>query len=188
MGQLNESPRGAVLSLREAAAATNVSYSTIKRRQPEFTHAYRDSSGTWRMPISDLLGAGLKLRIGSAEPVSQPSELPMNGAELVKARAEIQELGAKLAAERERRLVAETEARLLAANLDDFRRLALAGPPKAQEPAPVPVAAPAATEPVQAAGAAAVVAESPSEPVRARQSPSEPVRARRGLWARIRGD
>ena len=102
----------------------------------------------------------------------------MNGAELVKARAEIQELGAKLAAERERRLVAETEARLLAANLDDFRRLALAGPPKAQEPAPVPVAAPAATEPVQAAGAAAVVAE----------SPSEPVRARRGLWRGYGGD
>jgi hypothetical protein len=74
VGQLNESPRGAVLSLREAAAATNVSYSTIKRRQPEFTHAYRDSSGTWRVPISDLLGAGLKFSLQGEEETA--SRLP----------------------------------------------------------------------------------------------------------------
>jgi len=146
-----------VLSLREAAAATGVSYSTIKRRQVEFQHAYRDAGGVWRVPVSDLLGAGLHLRAKAPEPVSQAHEQPANGAELTHALARIESLTAELATERTARQraedKAEAEARLVAVyarSLDGYEIAlrAISGPPGPPEPVAAPGPRRAAPEPV----------------------------------------
>ena len=75
MAQTTDLGRGAALTLTEAAETCGVSRSTIKRRLPEFANADQDASGSWRVPVSDLLGAGLKLRprpATQASPVGDP--------------------------------------------------------------------------------------------------------------------
>jgi hypothetical protein len=122
---------GAQLTFSEAAEACGVSRSTIKRRRGEFPHAYQDGAGVWRVPVSDLLGAGLKLRPRPAEPVTLGHDPAVNGAD----QGQIRTLTAELAAERMARQVAETEVRLLTANLEDLRYSlrAISGPPAAPE-------------------------------------------------------
>ena len=121
MTEVNALARGAHLTLTEAAEACGVSHSTIKRKQSEFAHAYKDNTGTWRVPVSDLLGAGLHLRPRPAEPENQGHDLGVIGSDLAHALARIDALNADLATERAARQVAEATARAYAANLEDLR-------------------------------------------------------------------
>jgi hypothetical protein len=105
------------LTLKEAAEACRVSLSTIQRRQGEFANAYQDGTGTWRVPISDLLGAGLKLRPSAPDDVSQGHDPARNGAyparngtDLAQLLVCIEPLTAGLAAERTARQVAQARA------------------------------------------------------------------------------
>ena len=168
MTQASAAARGAHLTLAEAADACGVSHSTIRRKQGQFANAYKDNVGTWRVPISDLLGAGLKLRPRSDPPpsdrVTQDHDLAGDLPELVQARAQIAGLIEDLAVERTARQVAETKVMLLTANLDDLRfsLRAITGPPAAPQPPP-------AAEPVP----------TPPEPRRAAETPSR----RRWPWS-----
>jgi hypothetical protein len=120
MTQTIDLGRGAVLTLTEAAEACGVSRSTIKRRLSDFEHAHQDGSGSWRVPVSDLLGAGLKLRprpvTEASEAVTQGPDPGQNGADLAHALTRIEALSADLAAERMARQVAEARAAAFAAN------------------------------------------------------------------------
>jgi hypothetical protein len=168
--------RGAVLTLSEAAEACGVSRSTIKRRLSEFANAHQDGSGSWRVPVSDLLGAGLKLRprpvTQSSESVTQGHDPAQNGAELAEARARIEALTVDLVAERTARQIAEVRATAYAANLDDLRLSlrAIGGPPRPLEPEQV-----FRSEQVE------------SVPRRAAPEAVEPVPAPRGFRAWLRG-
>jgi hypothetical protein len=154
------------LTLSEAAAACGVSRSTVKRKLAEFGNAYRDGDGVWRVPIADLLGAGLKLRPRPGQTVDQGHDPGVNGAD----QGQIQQLAAELAAERMARQVAETKVMLLTANLEDLRYSlrAISGPPRVQEAPPV-AEAPPQPAPVQA-------------PLPVVEQPPP----RRSWWARIR--
>lgn len=158
MTEVSALARGAHLTLTEAADACGVSHSTIKRKQSEFAHAYKDQTGTWRVPVSDLLGAGLHLRPRPAEPKDQADDLGVIGSDLAHALARIEALNSDLATERAARQVAEATARAYAANLDDLRftMRALTGrpatPSEAPEPPPVEPSPPTHTpEPRRAA-------------------------------------
>lgn len=157
MTQTVDLGRGALLTLTEAADACGVSRSTMKRRLPEFENARQDDSGSWRVPVSDLLGAGLKLRprpeTRANDDVIQGHDLGQNGADLVQARARIDALTAELAAERTARKVAEAELRRADQNLEDFRLSlrVISGPVRAPEAVEVAIPAPVAAEPVQPA-------------------------------------
>jgi len=50
------------LSISEAAKICGVKRRTIRRRHQagEFQHAFRDPDGTWRIPVNDLVAAGLR--------------------------------------------------------------------------------------------------------------------------------
>lgn len=50
-------------SLRESAQRCSVSLSTIRRRHQDgaFPQAFKGPQGEWRIPVSDLIGAGLTL-------------------------------------------------------------------------------------------------------------------------------
>lgn len=189
MTQAVDQARGAALTLSEAAEACGVSRSTIRRRQAEFEHAYQDQTGSWRVPVSDLLGAGLKLRprpvTALTQPVTAPSDRAQNGAE----QARIDALTAELAAERVARQIAEARVTDLRANLEDLRfsLRAISGPPRAPEAVPIATPAPVVSEPE-------VPAPAPSQPVsgprRAVVDPMQPAPAprRRGrIRAWLRG-
>lgn len=70
-------PTGAVFSAREASRACGVSLSTIRRRCRDgtFEQAYREHC-MWRIPVTDLLDAGLLVDIGrEPEPVESVGEV-----------------------------------------------------------------------------------------------------------------
>jgi hypothetical protein len=152
--------RGARLTLQEAAEATGMSHSTIRRHLGDFPHAKKDDVGTWRIPVQDLLGAGFHLR--PKAPVEIRSAMP-HGHELADARARIETLLQDLATERTRAAVAEAKVSVMTDNLEDLRRSlrALTGSPAAIEntsslqqsaastasPAPAPEVSPAPAEP-----------------------------------------
>lgn len=139
--------QGAALTLKQAADACGVSHSTVKRRldRDQFGAAYRDHAGVWRIPVTDLLGAGFHLRGRSVTEDMTEAE-PPDQVDRIAA------LTAELAAERTARVVAEARVVAMAANLDDLRLSlrAITGPPAAPQapetPEPVPTYAP---EPVQ---------------------------------------
>lgn len=65
------------LTLSEAAAACGVSRSTIRRKHETgaFPSAWKDSEGAWRVPVEDLLGAGLRPgRPSPPDALSGPNE------------------------------------------------------------------------------------------------------------------
>ena len=158
------------LTLSEAAEACGVSRSTIKRKLPEFGNAYQGSDGVWKVPIADLLGAGLKLRPRADVRPTQGHDPAVNGASL----DQIQELTSELAAERAARQVAETKVMLLTANLEDLRfsLRAISGPRRAQEPDPD--------------GMQVGIAHRDGDPAQELRRAAEPP-VRRGWWARVRG-
>ena len=64
-------------TISEVVERTGTSRSTIRRYRDaeKFPHAYKDSGGVWRVPLEDLLAAGLKIVDPThAEQVSTPSE------------------------------------------------------------------------------------------------------------------
>jgi hypothetical protein len=132
-----ERPR---LTLSEAARAAGVSKSTLRRRLTEgaFPGARRDPDpdGPWRVPIQDLLAAGLSLN--RAEPNHEPPVEPSPEQEL-RERVRVAEA---VAHERQERIAA------LERSLDDLRtalRALGAGEPVRPAPQPPP-------EPVREAG------------------------------------
>lgn len=64
-------------TLSEAARSCGVSRSTLRRRHEngDFSGAYKDAEGAWRIPIQDLIGVGLNPgRPSPPDAVSAPSE------------------------------------------------------------------------------------------------------------------
>lgn len=63
-------------TLAEAAQNTDVSVSTLRRalRADRIAGAYKDHSGTWRLPIEGLIAAGYPPRSGAAQP--EPETAP----------------------------------------------------------------------------------------------------------------
>jgi hypothetical protein len=67
------------LTLSEAASACGVSRSTIRRKHESgtFPGAWKDAEGAWRVPVEDLLAAGLRPgRPSPPDAASAPDELP----------------------------------------------------------------------------------------------------------------
>lgn len=73
-----------VFTLSEAAALVSISRSTLRRRldNADFPEAYRDAKGVWKIPLTNLLAAGLAPVQGSVhdpstdigQPVHSPSQ------------------------------------------------------------------------------------------------------------------
>lgn len=89
------------LTVQEAAQATQVSRSTIKRRLADqiFPNAYRAQgdhlhpSGSWLIPVTDLLVVGYRLHAPrSSEPPEWADEPPPKPPELARMRAELVQL------------------------------------------------------------------------------------------------
>lgn len=104
-------PERPALTITEAAKAAGVDRRTIRRyldRKPDtaFPNAYREdgkdgpATGAWRIPVTDLLGAGLALNAPRLEPTVDVVEAPP-------ARDELLELRGQLEDERARRQLAE---------------------------------------------------------------------------------
>jgi hypothetical protein len=140
-----EVPARPALTISEAASACGVNRRTIRRRLDAgaFPSAYRDEAvsqgpAPWRIPVEDLLGAGL--RPHAPTPPTEAAEGVSPGP--VTAPGEVERLRAELAEERARRRVAEAVAEEREKALEDARlalRALTAGPP---EPAPETPASP----------------------------------------------
>ncbi len=122
--------RRPAFTLSEAEQVTGASRSTLRRRLAEqaFPNAYKAGRGQeWRIPVEDLLAAGLPVNRPTAA-VSTASDHGQGGADLGHRVAELEAL---LAVERARREAAEQLAAERAARVDDLRvalRLLEAGP------------------------------------------------------------
>jgi hypothetical protein len=115
-------PERPALSITEAAKAAGVDRRTIRRRldADAFPNAYRDpTEGSWRLPVADLLAAGITLHAPTppdAQAENEPAPPPDELAELRAAvtewrrRAEVAEALANERAER----VADLRTALLA--------------------------------------------------------------------------
>ena len=127
------------LTITQAAEAAQVSRVTIRRyleggRFPGAEQARRGKVTEWRIPIEDLLAAGLRLNAPTKpDQASGPAAAPaLVDGELA---AEVERLRRELADERARRQVAEAVADERARALDDFRMVFRALPP-APDPEP----------------------------------------------------
>ncbi len=122
--------RRPAFTLSEAEQVTGASRSTLRRRLAEqaFPNAYRaNRSREWRIPVEDLLAAGLPVNRPTPA-VSAASDHDQDGADLGH---RVVELEALLAVERARREAAEQLATERAARVDDLRialRLLESGP------------------------------------------------------------
>lgn len=120
---------GAVLSISEAAQACGMHRNSIQRRvtgkvTPGFPNAYRDSEGVWRIPVADLVAAGLSpnapappLEAEEAAPAStstnvvvQRIEAPVGEGELDRLRAENTDLRHRLDLAQQRAALEEKRA------------------------------------------------------------------------------
>ena len=99
-------------TLSEAAERTGMSRSTLRRRldQGKFPGAYRDQAKQWRIPLTDLLAAGITPVQGVFTDIAQPeNELAHDIAQVTQAPLEIRvmELENALSIERAHRAAAE---------------------------------------------------------------------------------
>ncbi len=99
-------------TLSEAAEHTGMSRSTLRRRldQGKFPGAYRDQAKQWRIPLTDLLAAGITPVQGVFTDIAQPeNELAHDIAQVTQAPLEIRviELENALSIERAHRAAAE---------------------------------------------------------------------------------
>ena len=99
-------------TLSEAAERTGISRSTLRRRldQGKFPGAYRDQAKQWRIPLTDLLAAGITPVQGVFTDIAQPeNELAHDIAQVTQAPLEIRvmELESALSIERAHRAAAE---------------------------------------------------------------------------------
>lgn len=78
-------PVGVAYTLREVAELCGISRQTARRyldeggRPGRFPNAYRDESGAWRIPIPDLIGAGLSLKARYTGGAGAESKAPEDG-------------------------------------------------------------------------------------------------------------
>ncbi|MEU3330207.1 helix-turn-helix domain-containing protein [Streptomyces albus] len=171
-----------LLTQREAAAACDVSRTTIRRRREagEFPGAVQ-VDGTWKIPVEDLLAAGLRLHApappdpapeprgdqGQGEAMASagaghgPGQEEAIAAEIERLRTELAQAREELTAERTRRLVAETEANERAEHIANLQ-MALTALVPALERAAIPAPA-APTNPVSNPGSVPVPA-APADP------------------------
>lgn len=114
-------------TLTEAVERTGASRSTLRRYRDagKLPHAYKDTAGSWRFPMEDLLAAGLKLADpahreqggtpnGHAQP---PAEQPTPELQV-----KVMELEKALAVEKARNEGLERIAAAAQANAEDLRR------------------------------------------------------------------
>lgn len=99
-------------TLSEAAERTGISRSTLRRRldQGKFPGAYRDQAKQWRIPLTDLLAAGITPVQGVFTDIAHPeNELAHDIAQVTQAPLEIRvmELENALSIERAHRAAAE---------------------------------------------------------------------------------
>ena len=110
-------------TLAEAAHRCSVSRSTIKRRLSagELPNAYKTGNGQWRIPVTDLIGAGYnpgKVEWSDPEQTTTPATPePQQGA----SDARLRELEQELAQERLRRANAEQIAEERRARIEDLK-------------------------------------------------------------------
>lgn len=110
-------------TLAEAAQRCSVSRSTIKRRLSagELPNAYKTGNGQWRIPVTDLIGAGYdpgKVEWNDPEqPTAPATPEPQQGA----SDARLRELEQELAQERLRRANAEQIAEERRARIEDLQ-------------------------------------------------------------------
>lgn len=159
-----ERPR---LSVTEAAEATRTSRSTIRRRldRGALPNAERDEDGWWRIPVADLLAAGL------------PLHRPAPGAEPPADPAEVDRLRADLAEQRRRADVAEAELRARREQVADLRHALAALDTRTGGPSYPP-----AEDGPQDAQDASGSLTRPDERQRAADPASERVRGARPRW------
>lgn len=152
-----------MLTLSDAAAACSVSRSTIRRRREDgaFPNAVQDEAGAWRIPVDDLLAAGLHLsRMGAPNEAAgqgrsvpaghaadQGNETDEQGGPVSVLHARVGALELELAVERERRLAAERLAAERAARVEDLRTSLRMLDVGWTPPQPAPAAAPTPAEP-----------------------------------------
>ena len=120
-------------TLSEAAERTSASRSTLRRRLDEgaFPNASKDDEGVWRIPVEDLLAAGLTM----SKPINEPAQ-PVHAASLgaldehahpdreriQQLEEQVKELQAQPAIERAQRTAAEQVAAERADHLNTARR------------------------------------------------------------------
>lgn len=114
-------------TLTEAAERTGASRSTLRRYREagKLPSAYKDTAGSWRFPVEDLLAAGLKLTDPAHhEQVSTPNGPAQQTAEQPTPELQIKvlELEKALAVERARNEGLERIAAAAQANAEDLRR------------------------------------------------------------------
>jgi len=151
-----------LLTLSDAAAACSVSRSTIRRRREDgaFPNAVQDEAGAWRIPVDDLLAAGMHLRRmgapsgsagqGQSAPAErgadQDDETDEQGGPVGVLHARVGALELELAVERERRLAAERLAAERSARVEDLRTSLRMLDVGWTPPQPAPAAAPTPAE------------------------------------------
>lgn len=99
-------------TLTEAAALVSTSRSTLRRRldQSDFPDAYRDSKGVWKIPLTNLLAAGLHPVQGAVQDLSTDIGRPVHDIaqpEQVDLKNRVTELESALSIERAHRTAAE---------------------------------------------------------------------------------
>ena len=113
-------------TISEVVERTGASRSTIRRYRDagKFPHAFKDSAGVWRVPIEDLLAAGLKvIDPARTEQVTQAIDQAQPAPEqaTVNLRDQVAELERALAVERARNEGLERAAAAAEQNARDLR-------------------------------------------------------------------
>ena len=141
-----------VFTLKDAAQRCGVSFSTIRRRREDgnFPNAYKTSDGEWRVPVEDLLAAGLNpsaqpLSTEPAQPTTDPGQEPdsTNAHEVAALRRELDRAHAQIEVEQAHRAAAERVADERERSLADLRsalRLIAPATPVSEPPVKEPAA------------------------------------------------
>lgn len=121
----------AALTLADISAQSGVSLSTLRRKQRagELPEAFKDDGGRWRVPVSDLHAAGVRLTPAlNHEHLPEPETAAVEPVEVVELRHRVKLLEAQLQAEQEKN-------DLLSQSLADLRSaLRAIEPPKSPDP------------------------------------------------------
>ena len=101
-----------MFTLTEASTLVLTSRSTLRRRldQGDFPDAYRDSKGVWKIPLTNLLAAGLHPGQGAVQDLSTDIGQPVHDigqSEQVDLKNRVAELETALSIERAHRTAAE---------------------------------------------------------------------------------
>ena len=141
---VSDPPERPSLTLSEAAEACGVSRSTVRRKHEagEFPNAYKAGpDNAWRIPVTDLLAAGLKPgRPSPPDAVSEPDER-VRSATVTLPKAELDALREQLHAERTRALVAEARLSERGETVDALKEALSEARQRAIEAAPAPLPA-----------------------------------------------